>query len=269
MTADGRLGNPTDTSTLRAITRSVPASIEACELTFVQRRAIDIGRARREHADYVRMMRDLGVVVTVLHADDALPDSVFVEDPVLVLDEIAIALPMAAPARRGEIRALEAAIAPHRKFTRMSGDARMDGGDVLRAGRDLHVGVSTRTNEEAVRQLRDITSPFGYRVVPVAVRGCLHLKTGCTFVGEHVLLNPGWIDAAGFGDRRILNVPSDEPWGANTLTIGDTVLVAGNCPETAALLGDAGFEPVAVDIAELQKAEAGLTCLSVLFAVDG
>lgn len=248
-----------------ALTRTPSASLARCELTFLERGPIDIGRAREQHAAYVRALQALGARVTVLPPEDALPDAVFIEDPILVLDECAVLLPMGAESRRGEVPSVAEAVRPFRPLLRLETPGRVDGGDVLRIGRDLYVGRSPRTDDAGIAALRRLAEPLGYRVVAVDVTGCLHLKTGCTQVGGHVLINGAWVDPEPFTGLDLLPVPASEPWGANTLALAGRVLVSASHPETERLLRSHGYSTVALDVSELEKAEAGLTCMSVVF----
>ena len=147
---------------------------------------------------------------------------------------------------------------------------RLDGGDVLRIGATLYVGRSTRSDAAGIAALRRLAAPLGFTVIEVAVGGCLHLKTAATWLGPDgagigtLLVNPAWIDMRAFGPRACLAVDPAEPWAANALRIGPHLLVAGGAPRTAALLAARGFALTQVDISELQKAEAGLTCLSLI-----
>lgn len=201
-------------------------------------------------------------VVPPLHE---LPDAVFVEDAVVILEEIAIIASLGSPARRGEVESLVPLLREFRDIELIRPPGTLDGGDVLRIGRQLFVGASARTNPEGARQLGSIASRHGYRVIPAPVRGCLHLKTGVGFLGDRVLVNPGWIDPSPFGAVGTLWVPAGEPWAANTLLLDDTLVVASAFPETQELLSRSGYRVEALDISEFQKAEAGLTCLSVIF----
>ena len=138
---------------------------------------------------------------------------------------------------------------------------------MLRAGRTLYVGLSERTNAAGIQQLAAAVEPFGYRVCPVEVRGCLHLKSGASWLGEDtVLVHRPWVDAAAFRGLRLLDVPQGEEWGANVLLIDNTVLVAEGFPRTADLVRKLGREVRTLDVSELMKAESGLTCSSVIFA---
>jgi dimethylargininase len=137
---------------------------------------------------------------------------------------------------------------------------------MLMAGKTIFAGLSSRTNEAGVDQLEKVVLAEGYRVERVTVRGCLHLKTAVTSVSPGVFLaNPAWIDLAPFQRHEIINVPDTEPWGANTVAINESMLVAESAPRTCDLLRDRNLNVVPVNISELQKAEAGLSCLSLLY----
>jgi dimethylargininase len=186
---------------------------------------------------------------------------------VVVLDEVAIVARMGAASRRGEADSLERALAPYRELRRMRDPATLDGGDVLRAGRTLYVGLSERTNAAGIRQLAVEVERFGYAVCTVNVRGCLHLKSGASWLGQDtVLVHRPWVDADVFQGLRLIDVPAGEEYGANVLQIGNTVLVAEGFPRLAETIGALGREVRTLDITELMKAESGLTCSSVIFS---
>lgn len=252
--------------TTRALVRLPSRSLAACELVHLPRQHIDLALATRQHRNYVAALEAAGVTVATLPELPDLPDAVFLEDVVLLLDEVAVLCRPGATSRLAEVAPIKPEIDRLRPTLAIQSPGTLEGGDILRLGHTLFVGASARTNREGVRQLRELVAPFGYAVKEVAVTGCLHLKTGVTSLGEGVLIaNPGWIDGTAFGKFEILAVPAAEPWGANTLPINGRVLVAASAPRTAALLAARGLEAQAVDISELQKAEAGLTCLSVIY----
>ena len=246
-----------------AITRPVSTSLARCELTYLSRQPIDLARARRQHAAYEDLLASLGFRIERLPALDDHPDAVFVEDAGIALDEIAIVAPMAAPSRTPESRSVEEALAGYLPVARLTPPAMLDGGDVLRAGRRLFVGLSQRTNLEAVRQLTELTAPYGYATVGVPVHGALHLKSACTLAAPEVILaNPDWVDTSAFGDLEILRAA--EPWGASVLRAGETIVMPSAYPLTAAMLRARGWTVAELDLSELQKAEGGPTCLSIL-----
>jgi len=258
-----------------AVTRVPSRSIAHCEVTYVQRSPIDPDLARAQHRAYVDTLRDHGLTIIELPAEDALPDAVFVEDPVIVLDEVAVALHMGAPSRRPEVDSLVHAITPFRSVVRMDEHGTVDGGDVLRIGRTLYVGLSTRTDAAGLHALADVVGTCGHTVCPVRVHGCLHLKSACTWLGDRLLMNPDWIDTAPFADLPRLRVA--EPWAADVLGLPDPaatgaparIVMPASFPRTRDMLRHNGYDVRAVDVSELQKAEAGVTCMALVFAGSG
>lgn len=252
---------------MRALLHAVSARLPACELTFAAPAPIDVAIARAQHAAYAALLRRLGVAVTVVDVSPDHADSVFVEDTAVVLDELAILAAMGAASRHAEVTAIRPLLTRWRRTFDLPAGAHLEGGDVLRCDRDLFVGRSTRTDQGGIDALRTLVAPFGYRVHAVEVARCLHLKTAVTAVGDGVLLaNPDLVDVRSFGAATVLAVPRAEPNGANALRIGSTVCLPTSQPATAALLRAHGLTVAAVDIGELEKAEAGMTCLCLLFA---
>lgn len=190
----------------------------------------------------------------------------FVEDALLVVNEVAILTRPGAASRRGEGESLVPVISPYREIRRLAEPATLEGGDVMVIGRDVFVGLSTRTNPAGIAQLADAFDPFGYRVRGVRVDGCLHLKSACCSVGDgRILANPGWIDSNELPGYEMIGVSPDEPGAANVLRLGDTVLMPASFPQTREILEAAGLKVLVIDISELMKAEAGVTCSSVIF----
>jgi dimethylargininase len=248
-----------------AFTRPVPRSITECELTHLAREPIDVATAARQHRVYEDVLRSLGCDVRRLPALDAHPDSVFVEDTALVLDECAIVTRPGAESRRGETADVAEALRPLRRLHRIEPPGTLDGGDVLRVGRRLYVGASTRSNDDGSRQLADALAAYDYSVARVNMRGCLHLKTAVsTLPDDTLLLDPRCVDADAFDGARVIHVHADEPQGANVLVVGDDVVVPSSAPRTRETLDAAGYRTIAVDASELAKAEGGLTCCSLL-----
>ena len=255
---------------MHAITRAVGAALGDCALTYLDRAPIDLAKAHAQHAAYNEGLRKAGATVEVLSADDALPDSVFVEDTAVVLDEVAVVTRPGAPLREREVPAIEAALSGYRKLLRIAAPATLEGGDVLRLGREFYVGISSRTNGAGFAQFASILEGFAYRATPIWVKGCLHLKTAVTALDEETLLvNPSWIDAAALPRVRQLVVPPDEPFGANALVVNGVVHVSARWKRTKELVERSGFSVRSLDVSEFEKAEAGLTCLSLIFATEG
>lgn len=251
---------------LTALTHLPSPTLQSCELTFLESAPIDMGLALSQHRAYQAMLARHGAKVVVLEENLSLPDSVFVEDPIIVLDEVAIVTPMGVASRRKESEALARYFGAIRPLKHISQPAKLEGGDVLRIGKQLLVGLSPRTNPEGISALEAIVSPYGYTVRAVGVPGCLHLKTGCTALDAHTLLvNPAWVDVSALEGFKLVEVPKEEPFGANVLPLGDTLCMNAAFTQTLALVKNLGYAVDAVDISEFVKAEAGLTCMSVLF----
>lgn len=256
---------------LSAITRAVSPALANCELTFVDRQPIDIAKAQAQHTAYEQLLAKLGIHVHSLAAEPDLPDSMFVEDPAIVLDELAIIFPLGTKSRQPEAESLAKALATFRKLAYITAPAAIEGGDVLRIDRTLYVGQTTRTNAEGIRQLAVILAPYDYKVVPVPVTGCLHLKSAVTYLGRNALLaNRAWFetqpfDTTPFANFRWIDVDPAEPHAANALAISDAIIFPASFPKTRAHIETAGFHVTPLDISELQKAESGLTCSSLIF----
>lgn len=250
-----------------ALTRAVSPAMADCELTHLARTSIDVGLAERQHAAYEAALRACGwEVVRVPPAPDQ-PDAVFVEDTIVVVEEIAVATRPGAESRRPEVAAVAETVARWRPVAAVAAPATLDGGDVLRVGRRVLVGRSGRTNAEGISQLADLLSPFGYTVTGVDLRGCLHLKSAVTApAAGFLLVNPAWIDVAtlGLDDCAVIEVDPAEPSAANALDAGGSVVVSDAFPRTRARLERAGLKVIAVGMSETAKAEGAVTCCSVL-----
>jgi len=253
---------------LTAIVRTPASSlIDACELTFIERTTMNMSVLEAQHLAYRRALEQAGAQVSTLEAVSELPDSVFVEDTAVVLDEIAVLTRPGSDSRLAEPAHLEPVLAQHRQLERIQAPGTLEGGDVLRVNRTLFVGRSVRTNKEGVAQLERFVQPFGYTVVPVNVPGSLHLKTACTCLDASTLLfNPNWVDVAPFRGFKQIPVASGEPFAANVLPVGSSLLVNAAYPKTLELIRQySSVSVISVDISEFGKAEAGLTCMSLIF----
>ncbi|HXH28609.1 MAG TPA: dimethylargininase, partial [Candidatus Polarisedimenticolia bacterium] len=171
----------------------------------------------------------------------------------------------APPSRRGEVEAIEAALRRLRPTARLQPPATLEGGDVLAIDRTLYVGASSRTNRDGFEALEALAAPLGYRVIGVPVRGCLHLKTGCSMIAPAtILVNRDWIDVAPFEGLRVVDLPAEEPWAANALSIGGRLLMHAGHARTLERVARLGARVEGVDLSEFLKAEGGPTCLSLL-----
>ena len=257
---------------LTALTRAPARSLAAnCALTFIERVEIDWRQLVSQHAAYCAALRDLEVEIVTLPAIESLPDSVFIEDAAVVLDEAVILARPGVATRTAEAAALAPQLIGVRPVTlEIRAPGTLDGGDVLRIGRRLLVGHTGRTNDAGIAQLRAHCQRLGYTLSVVPVAGSLHLKTACTALDDATLLiNPAWVDPGSLPGCECVHVAVDEPFAANVLRIDGTLLVNAAFPATLARVARHaeahGNRWLAIDVSEFGKAEAGLTCLSIVY----
>jgi dimethylargininase len=252
--------------TITALTREPAPTLEDCLLTYVARSRVDYPTALEQHRQYCQALRECGVEVRVLPAQPQYPDSVFIEDVAVVLDELVVLARPASETRQGEVRLLASQELPDRRVVSIEAPGTLEGGDVLRIGKQIFTGLSSRTDARGLESLARIAQPLGYQVIPVQVKGCLHLKTACTALDQRTLLiNPDWIQTAPFEGFRWVTVPAEEPWAANALPVGERICMNCAYPMTLAKVAARGYAIHPLDISEFSKAEGGLTCLSLFF----
>lgn len=248
-----------------AITRQPAKSFVNCEVSYVQREGIDFLRTARQYEGYCQALKQMGVTVESLPPVDRYPDSVFIEDNAIILDELAVMTSMGAGSRHGEPALLVPVLSKYRRLVKISLPATIEGGDVVQIGKALYVGLSARTNHAGIEALRALVEPLGYAVHPIEVRGCLHLKTACTPLDDETLLvNPYWINVEALGSLRLLPVPTNEPFGATVMRLQKGILANVSYPLTLEMIDAHGYQVTSVDMSEFSKAEAGVTCLSLL-----
>jgi dimethylargininase len=249
-----------------AITRQVSPAINQCELTHITRQPINYERACAQHKQYEEALHSLGMKIISLDAEADLPDSVFVEDVALVLDECAVMLNPGASSRRPEVASVEKALASYREIFHIQPPGTVDGGDILRVDKTIYIGLSSRSTEDAIEQLRAILEPRGYQVRAVNVTGCLHLKSAVTQVSEDTLLiNPKWVLKEVFSGMQFIEVDPSETYAANAVLVDDVIIYPSSFPKTRANLEQEGINLLIVDADELAKAEGAVTCCSLIF----
>ena len=251
----------------RAFTRAVSPRLAECQLTHLERQPIDVAKAAGQHAAYERALIGAGFEVIRLPDLPDDPDAVFVEDTALLLDGHAVITRPGAASRADEPQSTAAGLADSFALHRIERGF-LDGGDVLRIGDRLYVGLSTRTDAEGIGALAELVAPLGLKVVHAELRDCLHLKSGATFAGTDgsgtpvLLYDERSVDPRQFAGVEPLAV--DEPAAANAVRAGGTLILASGNPRTAERLRNRGFAVVEVDVSELQKAESGVTCMSLI-----
>ena len=254
---------------MKAFTRAVSPKLPDCALTHLDRTPIDVASAIAQHAAYERALANAGYEIIRLPelANDA--DAVFVEDTALLLDGHAVITRPGVASRAGETESTAAGLAGHFELHRIASGF-VDGGDVLPIGRTLYVGLSTRTDADGIGTLAELVRPLGFKVVQAELRDCLHLKTGATFAGADgsgtpvLLFSEHSVDPGQFDGIEPMPVDEHEPGAANALRVADRLILPAGNPRTADRLRERGFEVIEVDVFELQKAESGVTCMSLI-----
>lgn len=252
-----------------AFTRAVSPRIAECALTHLDRQEIDPRLAAEQHAAYEQALGDAGYELIRLPDLAGDPDAVFVEDTAVLLGDHAVITRPGTASRRDEVDSTAQGLERYFTIHRMQAGS-LDGGDVLRIGKTLYVGQSNRTDDDGTNVLKAIVTELGYTVVPVKLGRCLHLKTAVTFAGHDrggrptLLANPDWVNTSLFGAIEVVTVADREPFAANVVHAGNRLIMASGSPVTAANLRNRGFTVVEVALTELQKAEAGGTCMSLL-----
>jgi dimethylargininase len=248
-----------------AVTRKVSSRFNECEITHIDRTPIDINIARQQHDEYIKTLAQIGCQVIELPEEPDLPDSVFVEDTAFILPEVAVITRPGADSRKPETESIIRALAPHRTLIHVTEPATVDGGDMLVLDKHIYIGLSTRSNMQAVEQLNDALGKFGYKVFGVELTDCLHLKTAVTRVDENTLLiNKNWVDANHFTGFDLIEVDASEPFAANCLPVKGKIIYPTTFPHTQRKLEQHGFQIVNVHLDELAKAEGAVTCCSLI-----
>jgi dimethylargininase len=250
---------------VNAITREISPRFAECELTHIERIPIDLTIARAQHCEYIKVLQELGCNVIELPAEPDLPDSVFVEDTAIILPEVAVITRPGADSRKPETESIVRALTPLIDLVHVHAPATVDGGDVLVLGKRIYVGLSTRSNSEAIQQLNALLGGFGYSVTGIELHNCLHLKSAVTRVDSQTLLiNQNYVDLAGFENFDFIEVDPSEPDAANCLPISGSIIFPIAFPKTRARLEERGHNVITVDVSELAKAEGAVTCCSLI-----
>jgi len=229
----------------------------------------DYELAVRQHDAYIEALRQCGVNVTILEADERYPDSCFVEDPAVLTRECAIITNPATSSRNGEKDEIIGAVKnffPKGRIEYITAPGTLEGGDVMMVGDHFYVGSSARTNEEGIRQFLAILEKHGFTGSAVPLKKILHLKTGVNYLENRNLLVSGeFIDKPDFAQFHKVIVPEEEAYGANCIWINGKVIVPEGYPAVETAIRDLGYEVILVDTSEYKKIDGGLSCLSLRF----
>ena len=254
---------------LIAMTREINAAMDSCELTFLARDKIDMDLAEQQHQQYQSALSSLGCEIVIVPTELDLADSVFIEDTAVVLDEIAVLCRPATTLRGQEVAGVKDVLQQYRTLASIQSPGTLEGGDLLRVGNIIYAGLSTRSNQSGIEQLRYIVADYGFSVESVETKKCLHLKSAVSEVAPGVLLiNSDWISRSVFKNYELIDVDKEEAHAANALLVDQKVIYPSSFPRTLEKLVNAGLDVTQVNVSELQKAEGAVTCCSLIFKMS-
>lgn len=247
----------------RALVRRPSPRLAEGLITHIARTPVDPGLAQQQWEGYVATLRAEGWETVEVPPSPDCPDSVFVEDTVVVRGDLAVLTRPGAASRRAEVAGAEAAVRElGLDVRRVEAPGTLDGGDVLQIGRTVFVGRGGRTNADGIEQLRQTLAPMGCTTTAVELTKVLHLKSAVTALPDGTVLT--WGGLVDHGMFPAVRPVPEEPGAHVALLGGADVLIAASAPRTARLLVDLGYDPVVVDISEFERLEGCVTCLSVL-----
>jgi dimethylargininase len=251
-----------------ALVREIPDAFDQCIKPLESPQTIDLELARAQHRRYCEALSQLGFELIVLPADDRYPDCTFVEDTAVVFGDRAIITRPGAESRRGEVDAVCEALSPYKCIDRILPPGSLEGGDVLLAEDRVFVGLTERTNQDGIHQLERLLRGSQLRVVSVPIGRSLHLKTACNYLGKGLMVvrffdfNPEVLT-----DFDIIRPDPSEVSRLSFLPVNGSVLLPDDCPKAREEFANRGWKTIPLGLSEIRKAQAGLTCMSILFQV--
>ena len=227
----------------------------------------DYGQAVIQHSAYVQALKETGLEITVLEADENFPDSTFVEDTVLVTSEFAVITRPGAQSRRGETEAIKSVLQlSHKNIEEIKAPGTIDAGDICMVDSHFYIGQSNRTNRAGSEQMIALLEKYGMTGSVVPMSDMLHLKSGISYIENNNLVVAGeFINFPGFESYNRITVDNDEQYAANCLWINDYVLVACGFPKLQASIESLGYKTMVLEMSEFEKVDGGLSCLSLRF----
>jgi dimethylargininase len=218
----------------------------------------------KQHEAYRDTLKKCGLELIVLEADERYPDGCFVEDTAVVINDAAIIARPGAFSRQGEEDEISEVLSKYRKIVKIKAPGTLDGGDILRAGSHLYIGISGRTNNEGARQLAAILEEYGYTSSEVTVGKGLHLKSGIGYAGNGIYISAPEFASVPVSSEVITTEPG-EGYIANCLQVNEYLLIAAGFPGTIKKITSTGIRFIELNMSEFRKMDGGLTCLSILF----
>ena len=252
----------------RAIVRGIPNTFDSALSKYMSIESIDVNTAKVQHTHYVAKLKSLNVEILELPSDDTYPDCCFVEDQIVVIHDKGLITNAGAQSRRGERDVIINSLNEKLILEFMEAPAELDGGDVLRVGNILYVGQSTRTNIHGINRLKEFANSSGIQVeaIPIPIDS-LHLKSICSSPCPDTLIvaeNTLPLDMFHSSHKLIL-IPKEDVYAANTIGIGQDLIVADEYPKTHKILEEEGFILHKLHMSQIRNADGSLTCLSVFY----
>lgn len=227
----------------------------------------DYALALQQHAAYIEALKKCGLEVTILPADEAYPDSTFVEDVALLTPVCAIITNPGADTRRGEILSIKNVLQDfYATIEEVREPGRVEAGDIMMVSSHFYIGLSARTNQEGTQQVIGFLEKHGMSGSVVTLEEVLHLKTGIAYLENNNLLACGeFLTKAEFQHFNILEIDPSESYAANCIWVNGTVIMPAGYPKARKTIAEAGYPIIEVDVSEFKKLDGGLSCLSLRF----
>lgn len=224
-------------------------------------------KALEQHQEYTFALKSCGLELTVLEADEHLPDSCFVEDVALCTPNCAIITQPGADSRKSEISSIKPVLATfYQNIESITPPGTLEAGDVMMVGDHYYIGLSNRTNYEGARQLISILENYGFTGSVVELNKVLHLKTGLAYLENNKLVLCGeFVNKPIFDSFQKIIIPEEESYAANCIWINGTVIIPKGFSKSSKLISRAGYPVIELDVSEFQKLDGGLSCLSLRF----
>jgi len=246
---------------VRKPSRSISEGLSSVE------RVPDFKRSLSQHEKYVGSLKEAGLDVLVIESEEEYPDSVFVEDTAVLMEELAVICNLGVSSRRGEERSIVGHIESfYDNIDKIYPPGTLEGGDVMKVEDNFFIGLSKRTNKNGIEQFRDIVDRHGYSVTSIKMNEMLHLKTGVAYLGDDILVTSGEMkEKHAFEKFEKVEVPDEEMYAANCICVNGNVILPEGYPRTERMIEEKGFRTIDLDLSEFKKLDGGVSCLSLRF----
>ena len=225
-----------------------------------QKKRIDQAKALIQHQSYVDTLKQVGGKILSLPPEDLLPDSTFVEDTAFIFGETAFLCSAKEETRRNEVESVAQELKDHLKIVNL--EPYIDGGDILNTPQAIYIGLSKRSNERAIQSL---SQKVGKKIISVPVIKGLHLKSAVSYLGNNVLLiDPERVENTAYKSFQWIEVEEKDSYAANCLALGNRIIMPAGFPTIREKILQHGFETIEVEMSEFEKADGGVTCLSII-----